>query len=80
MKNVKIVVLNKDHWSFIDTTVNKEYDAIILEPGEVVPERFAGYPGQTNDEDQAVLFLDDTDCDCACDVAGTIGVNFKIVG
>lgn len=79
MKSVKIRILSKEPMAFRDTTVGEVYDAILLEPGELVPDGWSRYHGQENDENLSICFMDNVNDDCAVNVVGNEDVFFTFV-
>ena len=77
MRNVKVEILFQIRQTR-DCIVGKEYDAILVEKGEIVPDSHHAYPGQVNDFGDVVCFFDELEDDIAIPVVES-GGSFKVV-
>lgn len=64
MRNVKVEILFQI-MPTRDCIVGKQYDAVLVEKGETVPESHHAYPGQVNDFGDVVCFFDEVEEDIA---------------
>ncbi len=77
MRNVKVEILSKIMQTR-DCIVGKQYDAVLVEKGETVPDSHHAYPGQVNNFGDVVCFFDELEDDIAIPVVESEG-SFKVV-